>query len=107
MINFKRETLLALGEKGFTTNDIKVIMVSNEDESYLIFPDNFFNVADFEYSNDYGNVNINPNLIIIMKNGTWFCRSEYDGKEKWEHRHYPKQPHIYKYISKESLKWNK
>jgi hypothetical protein len=43
----------------------------------------FEKLADKEYDNGYGLQEVAEDLVILMKDGTWFYRGEYDGAEWW------------------------
>ena len=45
----------------------------------------FEKVANREYDNGYGGVEVDQDLVIFMKNGDYFVRDEYDGAESWEY----------------------
>lgn len=43
-------------------------------------------MADFEYDSGYGSAKIAEDLIIVLADGSYLGRSEYDGAEEWVHR---------------------
>lgn len=45
----------------------------------------FEKVANREYDNGYGCAEVDQSLMIVMKNGDYFVRDEYDGAESWEY----------------------
>lgn len=40
---------------------------------------------NIDYDSGYGSAEINPQLVIVMCDGTWFYREEYDGSEWFAH----------------------
>lgn len=87
MINLKIETLEVLEGHGYTIEDIEWV----GSENYEILVDRFFELADQEYDNGYGIVKVCTDLIIFMKDGSWFERDHYDGLEWWRHRKVPRR----------------
>jgi|ERR1035437_2996114 hypothetical protein len=85
--NLKLETLEVLKRHGKTIADIKWIGHANGiikiDTNY------FFNVAaDKEYDSGFGSNEVNTNLVVVG-DGWWLERWEYDGSEGWHFKEPP------------------
>ena len=88
-INFGKETRDDLKRYGYIIDDIDWIGC----EDFKISLTNFFDIADnFEYNNGYGCAYIPSDLVIVMKDGAWFERYEYDGSECWTLKTSPLKP---------------
>lgn len=88
MVNFLEETQKALKNHGFSFRNIRCIRNA---EGYIPIAD-FENAAYLtNYDNGYGEVEIDPTLVIIGS-FWWFTRANYDGKEGWVYHHKPKKP---------------
>jgi len=74
---------------GYTTDDIDWIGCIE----FIISSRDFWTIAqDTYYDNGYGFAEIPGDLIIMLKDGTWFERAQYDGSEWWRHVKQPKTP---------------
>lgn len=91
MINLKIETLEVLEGHGYTVNDIEWV----GSDAYEISQDYFWELADREYDNGYGSEEVCTDLIIGMKDGSWFERGNYDGAEWWKHKIPVRRPNMY------------
>lgn len=82
-MNFLKETKDALREKGYTFPDgIRAI----QSKDLRISVRRFTELAEkTNYDNGYGAPEIATDLVILMEDGTWFERGEYDGAEWWRH----------------------
>lgn len=90
-VNLKAETLRKLNHRGYTVDDIAWV----GSEELEIPVDRFFKLADEEYDSGYGAAKVCQDLVICMKDGSWFERDEYDGAEWWTHRRYPRRPSVF------------
>lgn len=52
-------------------------------DEILVDFDVFASVANHEYNNGYGSVNVNQSTAILFKDNTVMHRWEYDGAEGW------------------------
>jgi hypothetical protein len=66
-----------------------VLWVGIDDGTEAITWDEFAKMADFNYDDDYGKINIRLDLVVVGK-GWWMERHEYDGSEWWEFKEHPK-----------------
>ena len=66
-----------------------VLWVGTSDGSEAITWEEFEKMADFDYDNGYGAVDIRLNLVIVGKDW-WLERYEYDGDEFWIYKKQPK-----------------
>ncbi len=56
------------------------------------FPWEVFEVyADFEYDSGFGGQEVAPDILVVG-DGWWMERGEYDGSEWWEFKTLPKKP---------------
>ena len=78
MMNLLKETLEELSKHGYTFDDVVAIY----GDDFQITKENFMTVADFEYDDDYGSIEVAFDLRIL---GTNFImhRAEYDDSEWW------------------------
>ena len=97
MSNLMRETEEKLADNGYGWNDIASIQAGDIGMSV----EHFKKLSDNYYDNGYGVQIVASDLVIIMKNGTWFRRREYDGSEWWE---YLKSPKIAERIDNDQFK---
>jgi hypothetical protein len=95
VINLAVETTSVLSHDGYTVNDIAWIGT----REFTIPVHEFFDVArNTVYSNGYGSAAIPCDLIIMMNDGSWYSRGEYDGSEWWEHNIVPEKPIIHHHL---------
>lgn len=88
MQNFLKETIEIIQDYNFNwPADVDYIQAFNWDihENIEIPISLFEKVADREYDNGYGCVEVDQTLKIVMKNGDYFVRDEYDGAESWDY----------------------
>lgn len=90
-INFGKETRNTLNYYGFTINDISWIGT----REFKVPIDEFFRLANNTmYDNGYGIAAIPLDLFIVMKDGSYFERREYDGSEWWQYINVVKEPQV-------------
>ena len=89
-INLLKETEDFLKEHHKKLNHIKFIRNA---EGYIPVSDFVTAAANFNYDNDYGNVEVDPTLKIVGK-FWWAERRTYDGKEWWVFCAKPKKPTV-------------
>lgn len=88
-MNLGDETIKALQDNGYNKSDI--LWIGGKD--FRIPANNFWEVADRTiYNQHYGAQEVALDLIIAMKDGSWFGRSEYEGAEFWEYNRCQKVP---------------
>lgn len=87
--DFGEETRDALNRKGYTISDIEWI----GSRKVEIPIDEFFEVAyHTTYDSGYGTQEMPSDLLIVMKDQSYFERREYDGAEWWEYVTVPVRP---------------
>ena len=91
MSNLKIETLEMLESHCYTVNDIEWV----GSDAYEISQGCFWELADREYDSGYGSEEVCIDLIIGMKDGSWFERENYDGAEWWKHMVPIRRPNMY------------
>lgn len=82
-MNLLAETLYIITKTEHTANDI--IFIGSEDSGYQCTWDEYTVLADFDYDEGYGGVEIATDLIIVFSDSSFMNRGEYDGKEWWEY----------------------
>lgn len=86
--NLLMETLAILADEGYRLGDIEWVGCL----AFEIPLDRFVELADQEYDDGYGSVEVCPDLTICMKDGSWFERSSYDGAEWWDYQSCLRRP---------------
>ena len=66
-----------------------VLWIGTDDGSESITWEEFEKMADFDYDDGYGEIDIRPDLVVVGK-GWWLERHEYDGSEWWEYKEQPR-----------------
>lgn len=92
MMNLLAETIEALEAHDKCPAEVLWVgrKVSNYNPMYYKSTwDDFSNKANFTYDEGYGGVNI-PLDLVIVGDGFWLERHEYDGAEWWEYKELPK-----------------
>lgn len=79
-MNLLNETITVLHNNNYGMDDIEAIQGSD----IRISVDRFKELADVDYDNGYGAQEVATDLVILMKDGSWFSRGEYDGSEWWQ-----------------------
>ena len=90
--NLLKETIEVLRENGKSEED--VLWCGSEEFGWFTWED-FKELADFEYCNDYGLQEIASDLLVVGKD-FWLERHQYDGAEWWEFKTLPKKPKNYR-----------
>ena len=81
MQNLLRETEATLQRYGFTWDNVKAIVAPKS--KLRISVDKFKELANVDYNESYGAPKVATDLCIVMNNGSWLSREEYDGSEWW------------------------
>lgn len=89
--NLLLETLEVLADEGYRLADIEWVGSTE----FEIPVDRFFELADQEYDSGFCSAKVCHDLIICMKDGSWFERGEYDGSEWWEHQVPMRRPSMF------------
>lgn len=84
MENLLKETKRILKDYGKTIKDI----VAVQGEDFGIRVDDFIRLADTLYDDGFGSPKVAQDLVVIG-NGFWLERHEYDGSEWWEYKECP------------------
>ncbi|MCC7667450.1 hypothetical protein [Liquorilactobacillus satsumensis] len=84
MINICDEIKDKLSEKDKTVDDIS--WIGSRDGHFAMswkdFYDHFKNIT---YDNGYGGQEIVDDLVVVLQDGSWLERSEYDGAEDFQY----------------------
>jgi len=86
--NFLEETLGCLGKCKKTPKDVR--WVGSRDGKYVINWAEFEVLADTCYDNGFGSQEVADDLVVVG-NGWWLERSEYDGAEGWRFKKTPRR----------------
>ena len=90
-MNFETATLDVLAYHNYNIEDIDWIGC----REFCVDIQDFFKAASkSEYDPGYGRPEMPFDLIIMMKDGSWFERREYDGSEWWQYIDVLKEPQI-------------
>lgn len=89
-MNLKQETLDILKTHNKTPEDIQFVSIG---DNWCTFEE-FLAVADFEYDEGYGGVEIDDTICLVghdfwLGQDFWFERNSYDGSEWWEFKKSP------------------
>lgn len=87
-MNLLKETIDCLTDNGHSIED--VIWVGSCDGNFAISWDDFTQIADIDYDSSFGHPEIATDLVVVGE-GWWLEREEYDGSEWWEFKTHPKQ----------------
>lgn len=99
-MNFGNETWAKLQQHGYIRDDIDWIGCKD----FYISESWFWTLADnTEYDPGYGRPEIPQDLIIVMKDGSWFERREYDGSEWWAYVTPPRKPQEFRDFAYDKL----
>ena len=91
--NFGEETFRVLSRNQYSREDID--WIGNFD--FQIEEGWFWTLANnTNYDPGYGLVEIPTDLIIMMKDGNYFERRQYDGAEWWHLVRFPHRPQVYR-----------
>jgi len=82
MINLQQELLKHIKESGYEVGQI--IQITDGFRRYTL------DDLDFEYYNGYGSVEVHSGLCVLLDDGAWLERAEYDGSEWFVLRRAPK-----------------
>lgn len=86
-MNLKKETLAVLHENGKKKSDVRWVVGAQ----FAIPVELFWKLADEEYDSGYGAQMVAYDLIVVG-DGFWLERREYDGSEWWEFKEAPPIP---------------
>ena len=87
MTNLLKEVIANLKGTGYTTSDVDWVGISNR--KITTFSEFEKLAKNIDYDRGFGSQKINPELIIVLKDGSWFERAEYDGSEWFEFKQNP------------------
>lgn len=85
--NFLQETVQCIVKNGHTTDE--VLWVGSDDGEYAISWADFVKIADFEYDPDnHRGLEVVADLVVVG-DGWWMERDQYDGTEWWSFKTIP------------------
>ena len=86
-----QETIRVLDENGKKPQDVLWVGIN---DCHFTWAD-FVNLADVEYDDGFGAVEVREDLLIVGTNW-WLERREYDGSEWWAFKTRPEKPSQYR-----------
>lgn len=87
-MNLLEETKRVMSEQGYTFDDIAWVGC----DVFRIPVDVFAERADTEYNSGFGAPEVAQDLVIVLRDGSWMERAEYDGSEWWDLKRIPRMP---------------
>lgn len=84
MANLLEETIEAIKAIGKTTED--VMFIGSADGEYRLSFDEFKEIANVKYDDDYGAQKVAWDLMIYFKDYSYMLRGEDDGSEWWDYQ---------------------
>ena len=87
-MNLLEETKRVMSEQGYTFDDIAWVGC----DVFRIPVDVFAERADTEYDSGFGAPEVAQDLVIVLCDGSWMERDEYDGSERWKLKRTPSMP---------------
>ena len=101
MTNLLKETLAALDTYGYTVDDIEAVFGG----AFAIPIDEFVELAKAtDYNAGYGAPEVATDLTVLMKDGSWYSRGEYDGSEWWQYNRRPSPPADVRHVTRLTAK---
>jgi len=88
-MNLKDETLALLTKRGYNALT-DVAWVGGQNGKLVIPWAAFVLLADKVYDNGFGGREVAHDLVVVLKDGCWLSRAEYDGSEWWRFNKCPK-----------------
>ena len=89
-MNLLEETKLTLKAHGYTMDDISWVGC----DEFKIPVEEFVERADTVYDNCFGGQEVAKDLVVVLKDGSWLERDEYDGAEWWDFKAKKKEPTV-------------
>ena len=94
-MNFKEEILSALQNYHFNPEDIDFVRgTSVTDRCVYETGERLLRDADFEYNEQDDIVDIDPSLVIVMKDRSYFTRKDKNGREFFVYHAAPPKPSL-------------
>jgi len=87
-MNLLKETLDVMKTNHYFEED--VVWCGNKDIWFTW--EEFRELADTEYDNSYGAAEVAVDLVVVLVDGSYLSRTEYDGSEAWVHHKAPQKP---------------
>lgn len=88
MPNLLQETVKVLANHGKTLEDVLWVGC----DCFTIPKEAFIAAADTEYYGGFGGTEVAYDLVIVLEDGSWLERHDYDGSEWWEFKETPLMP---------------
>lgn len=104
--NLLEETRQLLEDNGLSLDDIEAVF----GEDFQIPVAEFVELAKAtDYDAGYGAPKVATDLIILLKDGSWLTREEYDGSEWWQMHRRPSPPEEARHVARlttRSIGWD-
>lgn len=88
-VNLWEETLDILNYGEYSIDDISYVSDGFNEIPWDVFEQAAKNT---NYDPGFGAQEVAPSLMIVMKDGSWYEREEYDGSEWWSRKISPTRP---------------
>ena len=98
MRNLLEETTKCIEDSGHSVLDI--VFIGSEKSGHCCSWEQFEELADVTYDQDFGASEVATDLIIVFSDGAKMWRDEYDGSEWWGYSKPFKKPAISKPITR-------
>lgn len=85
------ETRAALTLAGYTTGEVSWVGL-RDGTSACDWAQFVEQHGDVRYDDGFGTCYIRLDLVVVLCDGSWLEREEYDGAERWAHRRAPRLP---------------
>lgn len=103
MINYYEELKHVLTKHGYALLDID--WIGTRDFTVPVYE--FLQTAlKTDYNNGYGGVATPMDVVIVMKDGSWFERAEYDGSEWWEYKKPYTKPQVNRHLNAQNFEYH-
>jgi hypothetical protein len=90
MTNVVSEIINEITQQGFETKDIS--WIGSKDGQFAMSYDDFYmKFGNMEYDNGFGAQELASDLVMVMKDNSYFDRDEYDGAEGWTYNKPPQK----------------
>ena len=86
-MNLLKETIEAVEESDHALSDI--VFIGSRDGRWECNQESFGRMADREYDEDLGIVEVYGDLVVTFRDGSWLERAGYDGAESWVYKRTP------------------
>lgn len=102
IINYYDELKHVLTKHGYTL--LSIDWIGTRDFTVPIY-EFLQNALNTDYNNGYGTAATPMDVVIVMKDGSWFERAEYDGSEWWVHKKPYTKPQVNRHLNTQNFEY--